>query len=85
MDKYTVNGLMSLSEQQPTYPFPYPKQSTDNKLRVTVGLGEGKVHSCPDTDIDPSKLYNGFQVNYTNSCQVNYTMVVNCNIFGCVS
>ena len=61
-----------LSNNPPT-PSLTQKQSTDNKLGVTVGLGEGKVHSCPDTDIDPSKLYNG--------CQVNYTMVVNCNIF----
>ena len=22
-------------------------------LRVNVGLGEGKIGSCPDTDIDP--------------------------------
>ena len=28
------------------------QQSIDNKLRVNVGLGEGKVGSCPDTDID---------------------------------
>ena len=65
-----------LSNNPPT-PSLTQKQSTDNKLRVNVGLGEGKVHSCLDTDIDPSKLYNG--------CQVNYTMVVSCNIFGCVS
>lgn len=51
------------------------KQSTDNKLRVTVGLGEGKVHSCPDTDIDPSKLYNGCQVNYTMVLIVTFLVV----------
>ena len=68
--------LGAISRPAPT-PSLTQKQSTDNKLRVTVGLGEGMVHSCVDTDIDPSKLYNG--------CQANYTMVINCNIFGCVS
>ena len=33
------------------------QQSIDNKLRLMlgVGLGEGWVGSCPDTDIDPTR------------------------------
>ena len=45
-----------LGYRPPTPPLTQ-QQSIDNKLRLMlgVGLGEGWVGSCPDTDIDPTR------------------------------
>ena len=44
---------MSVSEQLPTYPSPNPTLTLSCCQLTVVGLGEGWVGSCPDTDIDP--------------------------------
>ena len=47
------HGSMSVSEQLRTYPSRNPKTVNLSQLGVDVGLGEGLVRSCSDTDIDP--------------------------------
>ena len=48
-------GSISVSGQLPTYPSPNSTIVNWWQVTVNVGLGEGWVGSCPDTDIDPSK------------------------------
>ena len=45
-------GSISVSGKLPTYPSPNPTTLTCCQLTV-VGLGEGYMGSCPDSDIDP--------------------------------
>ena len=49
---YGETGSISVSEQLLTYPSPNPTTVNWWQVRVNVGLGEGLVGSCPDTDID---------------------------------
>ena len=51
------NGSILVSEQLPTYPSPTSTTVNWQQVKVDVGLGEGKVGSCPDTDIDPQSLH----------------------------
>ena len=56
-----------MSGQLPTYPSPNP-----TTVRVNVGLGEGWVGSCPDTDIDlkfltGEGLLGGYTVNLSHT------------------
>ena len=46
---------VSVSGQLPTYSSPNSTIVNWWQVTVNVGLGEGWVGSCPDTDIDPSK------------------------------
>ena len=46
-------GSMSVSEQLRTYPSPNPATVDWWQVRVNVGLGEGLVRNCSDTDFDP--------------------------------
>ena len=46
-------GSMSVSEQLRTYPSPNPATVDWWQVRVNVGLGEGLVCNCSDTDFDP--------------------------------
>ena len=46
-------GSISVSGQLPTYPSPNPTFTLTCYQLTVVGLGEGLVGSCPDTDIDP--------------------------------
>ena len=48
-----MSGSISVSGQLPTYPSPNSTTVTWQQVKANVGLGEGKVGSCPDTDIDP--------------------------------
>ena len=50
------NQCQYLSNHAPTPPL-IQHQSIDNKLGFNVGLGEGFVGSCLDTDIDPSIVW----------------------------
>ena len=43
---------MSVSEKLRTYPSPNPTTVDWQQVKVNVGLGEGKVWSCSDTDIE---------------------------------
>ena len=45
-------GSMSVSEQLRTYPSPNPATVDWWQVRVNVGLGEGLVRNCSDTDFD---------------------------------
>ena len=47
---------MSVSGQLPTYPSPNPILTLNCYQLTVVELGEGKVDSCSDTDIDPNIL-----------------------------
>ena len=49
-----ILGSISVSGQQPTYLSPNPSAVNWWQVRVNVGLGEGQVGSCLDTDIDPN-------------------------------
>ena len=47
---------VSVSGQRPTYPSPNPTFTLTCYQLTVVGLGEGYVGHCPDTDIDPRRL-----------------------------
>ena len=49
-------GSISVSGQLPTYPSPNPTLTLTCCQLTVVELGEGKVGSCPDTDIDPEYI-----------------------------
>ena len=48
---------VSVSGQLPTYPSPNPTLTLTCHQLTVVGLGEGWVGSCPDTDIGLNVLY----------------------------
>ena len=54
---YRTTGSISVPEQLPTYPSPKPTLTLTCHLLTVVGLGEGWVGSCPDTDIDSNHSY----------------------------
>ena len=49
-----ILGSISVSGQLPIYLSPNPSAVNWWQVRVNVGLGEGQVGSCLDTDIDPN-------------------------------
>ena len=51
--KVWLSESISVSGQLPTYPSPNSTTVNWQQVKVNVGLGEGQVGSCPDTDIDP--------------------------------
>ena len=53
-----IMGSISVSGQLPTYPSPNPTFTLTCYQLTNVGLGEGQVGSCPDTDIDPNNASN---------------------------
>ena len=55
------NGSISVSGQRPTYPSPNPTFTLSYYQLTVVGLWEGQVGRCPDTDIDPKKFLNRWQ------------------------
>ena len=48
---------ISLSGKLPTYPSPNSTTVNWHHVKVNVGLGEGYVGSCPDTDIVTSRFF----------------------------
>ena len=47
-------GSISVSGQLSTYPSPNSTTVNLQQVKINVGLGEGWVGSCQDTDIDPN-------------------------------
>ena len=53
VERYRKVGSISVSGKLPTYPSPNPTLTLTCYQLTVVELEEGKMASCPDTEIDP--------------------------------
>lgn len=61
LSSFSLDQSQYLSDCLPSLTPPQTQQQlTDNNLGLLLGKGEGSVHSCQDTDVDPSSLIINF-------------------------